>query len=241
MALGKRIAERLAQIEKSQTWLAEQSGVDEGTISALITRDSQRTQYAPQLATALGVDLLWLMTGDTVSGSLKLGAMHPAVAMPRVMYSRGSADRGQGADFADEIVMIPFVDAQLGAGPGVENGDEVTLDLHQYSRSWIDRNGLHAPALRRAKVYGDSMKPTLFDGDVALVNTAEKKITNGKVYAFVVDGESRVKRLFKTLDGKIRVVSDNPDKERYPDEFLTPDHFPEMTGRVVDRSGRADL
>ena len=145
------------------------------------------------------------------------------------------------AEYGDEIVMIPFVDAQVGAGPGVSNGDEATLDLHQYSRAWIDRNGLHAPALRRVKVAGDSMRPTIFDGDVALVNTAERKITNGKVFAFIVDGEARVKRLFKQFDGRIRVVSDNPDKLQFPDEFLTPDHMPEMVGRVVDRSGKADL
>lgn len=147
----------------------------------------------------------------------------------------------QRAPYGDEIVMIPFVDAQVGAGPGVSNGDERTLDLHQYSRAWIDKNGLHAPALRRVKVAGDSMRPTIFDGDVALVNTAERKITNGKVFAFIVDGEARVKRLFKQFDGRIRVVSDNPDKLQFPDEFLTPDHMPEMVGRVVDRSGKADL
>jgi phage repressor protein C with HTH and peptisase S24 domain len=95
--------------------------------------------------------------------------------------------------------------------------------------------------LRRVKVTGDSMRPTIFDGDVALVNTAERKITNGKVFAFIVDGEARVKRLFKQFDGRIRVVSDNPDKLQFPDEFLTPDHMPEMVGRVVDRSGKADL
>jgi phage repressor protein C with HTH and peptisase S24 domain len=145
------------------------------------------------------------------------------------------------AEYADDIVLIPFIDAQVGAGPGVQNGDERTLDLHQYSRAWIDRNGLHAPALRRVKVTGDSMRPTIFDGDVALVNTAERKITNGKVFAFIVDGEARVKRLFKQFDGRIRVVSDNPDKLQFPDEFLTPDHMPEMVGRVVDRSGKADL
>ncbi len=91
------------------------------------------------------------------------------------------------------------------------------------------------------KVVGDSMRPTIFDGDVALVNTADKRIQNSRVYAVMVDGEVRVKRLYKTLDGKVRVVSDNPDKSQYPDEFLTPDHMPEMVGRVVDRSGKADL
>lgn len=240
MALGKRIAERLAQLEKSQTWLAERSGVDEGTISALITRDSQRSQFAPALATALDVDILWLLTGEQVSGSLKLGAAGPVIGLPSNLYSRSGVEQDR-AEYADEIVLIPFIDAQVGAGPGVQNGDERTLDLHKYSRTWIERNGLHAPALRRVKVTGDSMRPTIFDGDVALVNTAERKITNGKVFAFIVDGEARVKRLFKQFDGRIRVVSDNPDKLQFPDEFLTPDHMPEMVGRVVDRSGKADL
>ncbi len=144
-------------------------------------------------------------------------------------------------DYGDEIVLIPFIDAALSAGPGVQNHTEEVRDLHQYTASWVAKRGLLVPALRRVKIVGDSMRPTLWDGDVALVNTAEKRITNGKVYAYLIDGEARVKRLWKQFDGKIRVSSDNPDKSQYPDEFLTPDTMPEMIGRVVDRSGGADL
>lgn len=224
--LSQLIADRF---DGNRSRFCEATGEDPTYISRLYSKNPAQAKpftetIARRIEASLSLPKGWLDDGlQAMSGNLK-----NYLAEPRAPYG-------------DEIVLIPFVDAQLGAGPGVENGDERTLDLHQYSRAWIDKNGLHAPALRRVKVAGDSMRPTIFDGDVALVNTAERKITNGKVFAFIVDGEARVKRLFKQFDGRIRVVSDNPDKLQFPDEYLTPDHMPEMVGRVVDRSGKADL
>ena len=82
------------------------------------------------------------------------------------------------------------------------------------------------------------MQPTIFNGDTVLVNTGDRKIQNGQMYAFRHEDGARIKRLFTQLDGKVRVVSDNPDKITYPDEFLTPDTDAGMIGRVVHRSGR---
>lgn len=64
MTFAERISRTLHDLGKSQAWLSEQSGVDEGTISAIIKRNSQRTKYAPELARALGVRLEWLLRGD---------------------------------------------------------------------------------------------------------------------------------------------------------------------------------
>lgn len=64
MPLGKRIAETLDELGWQQKELSDKSGVDEGTISALITRDSMRSQFAAPLAEGLGIQLLWLLTGE---------------------------------------------------------------------------------------------------------------------------------------------------------------------------------
>ncbi len=63
MNLGQRIAEVLEETGRSQVWLAEATGIDEGTISALIVRNSVRSKFAPAIAQALGVTLEWLVAG----------------------------------------------------------------------------------------------------------------------------------------------------------------------------------
>lgn len=85
------------------------------------------------------------------------------------------------------------------------------------------------------------MERLLYHGDFCLVDRGQIEVINGKIYSFRVEGEARVKRLFRRMDGKYRVVSDNEDKIEFPDEFLTQDDMPEIIGRVVDRSGKADL
>lgn len=64
MGMGKRIQDTLETMKKSQAWLVEAAGVDTGTLSALIRRDSSRSQFSAQIATALGVDHNWLQTGE---------------------------------------------------------------------------------------------------------------------------------------------------------------------------------
>ncbi len=217
--IGERVERLRIEAELSQEQLARAAGVSQGTISQQESIPTRKSKHLDKIANALSTTVEYLVTGKTLPRQ---------VEMERATYD-------------DAVVFVPFIDAQVSAGDGITNQTEEIKELHQFTRSWIDRNGYHAPALRRVKVAGRSMERTLFDGDVVLVNTADKRIINGKVYSFLVDGEARVKRLYKQMDGKIRVVSDNADKQEFPDENLTPDHMPEMIGRVVDRSGKADL
>lgn len=219
--IGNRVRRLRLAKKLSQDALARIAGVTQGAISQQEDIPTRKSKHLDRIAAALGT------TVEELTGATDTQGDH-LVREPVAYYG-------------DEIVLIPFIDAALGAGPGVENHSEEVRDLHQYTASWVAKRGLLVPALRRCKIAGDSMRPTLWDGDVALVNTAEKRIINGKVYAYLLDGEARVKRLFKQFDGRIRVTSDNPDKNLYPDEFLTPATMPEMIGRVVDRSGSADL
>jgi len=57
MALGKRIRYLRDRLGWTLEQLAERSGVDVGTISALEVRDSTRSKYARQIAAGLGVSL----------------------------------------------------------------------------------------------------------------------------------------------------------------------------------------
>lgn len=142
----------------------------------------------------------------------------------------------------DKYVYIPVysgVYASMGNGGRVEH--EEVSGKHSYSQAWLLKEGLEAAQLSRIQAVGRSMEPVIWDGDMLLVNRSEKIIKDGKIYAFRVGDEIRVKRLFRLMDGRVRVVSDNPDKNLYPDEHLSIDDMPEVIGRVRDRSGNTNL
>lgn len=141
-----------------------------------------------------------------------------------------------------DYIHIPvYRGVHLGAGAGGYVEHEEVSGTHSYSRGWLMQQGLEAAMLCRVRNIGKSMEPTFWEGDTLLVNRAEKVIRDGKVYAFRVGDEPKVKRLFRMLDGRVRVVSDNPDKGTFPDEYLSVDDMPEIIGRVRDRSGNTNL
>lgn len=172
--------------------------------------DAANNSKAAQL---LGVSPDWLATGK--------GAQHVAAQTP--------ATYGAG-----ERVVIPMLANQLGAGQtDLMPFDEVDGGL-VFKRSWLEKKSLSIPALRVLRVRGDSMSPYINDGDVVLVDTSDVRLSNGECFALRDDEHAMVKRLFKQLDGKIRVESDNP---KYPPDYFTPDRPGVIMGRIVWRAG----
>lgn len=170
---------------------------------------------------------LALLTGKPIEYFLGGAATTLTASEPRALFSRP----------ADKYAMIPRYQIAAGAGSGRENGHEEISGSHAYRRDWLERKHLSAEACVVIEVVGESMQPTIADGDVVLINTASRKLLNGRVFAFNTEDGVRIKRLFKQLDGRVRMVSDNQDKTLYPDDYLTPGMEVSIIGEVVHRSG----
>jgi phage repressor protein C with HTH and peptisase S24 domain len=101
-----------------------------------------------------------------------------------------------------------------------------------FSRAWYENNGYKPESLLAIKVNGASMETGMFDGDWVVVNTDDVMPRNGVVYALNLDGETVVKRLFRT-DGVWVAASDNQDKRIFRDRPLNGDSF--IIGRIVHK------
>jgi phage repressor protein C with HTH and peptisase S24 domain len=77
-------------------------------------------------------------------------------------------------------------------------------------------------------IVGDSMEPTIYDGDVAFVVRDYDRL-DGKIYAVNIDDTTVIKRCYFKADGLV-LVSDNPE---YPDRTVTADNNISVAGRVV--------
>ena len=87
-------------------------------------------------------------------------------------------------------------------------------------------------AMRLMRVTGESMRPTLQDEDVVLVDLSQRDILAGKIYAVRMDDEMVVKRLEKK-PGKLVLLSDNRALYEPLEISLAEYSNVEVLGRVI--------
>ncbi len=122
-----------------------------------------------------------------------------------------------GAQYAH----IPLHDAMLAAGGGFQNAGEQIIDHLAFRRDWLAKIGVSASACRLARGKGVSMWPTIWDGDMVLIDTARneppirpkgaKDQRRSPIYALIDNGEARMKRVERPSNDLMMLISDNPD------------------------------
>lgn len=133
------------------------------------------------------------------------------------------------AEWAD----IPRLPLGASAGPGAMAGEETPSGRLRFNNRWLKGQGLEPAHLSVIEVEGDSMEPTLRDGDEILVDRTPRALRAG-VHVIRLDDVLLVKRLETGPAGMIRVISDNP---AYP-RIERPASEVEIVGRVVWKGGR---
>lgn len=206
--VGTRIGE-IADARGGNSALAKICDLKESTV-----RNWRSGVSEPDLSDALGiaraggVTLDWLATGE--------GPKHPTDFV-------SSADH----------VFIPLYDVEAAAGQGAFVNGEPTEQSLAFRRDWLARRiGVAEKHLALLSVRGDSMEPTLHDGDVIMVNRADVQISEG-IFVFLLDGWLMVKRLQARADG-VWMVSENPKygESQLPD-FKDFDEPSRIIGRVI--------
>tara|TARA_R110002167_G_scaffold42512_6_gene129124 strand:- start:2159 stop:2947 length:789 start_codon:yes stop_codon:yes gene_type:complete len=140
---------------------------------------------------------------------------------------------------------VPQIDVTAGMGGGGLTGhvnvthNGITIDADQVSGVWglpesiYARIGVPPSRLAALPVQGDSMYPTLKDGDVIFVDTGHRMPSPDGIYALADDyGGVIVKRLEShSSNGSVRIISDNDRHGTY--ERNEEDMF--IFGRFVGR------
>lgn len=134
---------------------------------------------------------------------------------------------------AEQHVTVPQLDVGASAGPGALPGDEEARSHIAFDRKWLRRlvagDGSQLSIIR---VEGDSMAPTLGDGDEILVDQgdAAERLRDG-IYVLRREDVLMVKRLAPDPSG--RTVTVRSDNEAYPSWSGLKLSSIEIVGRVV--------
>jgi phage repressor protein C with HTH and peptisase S24 domain len=132
------------------------------------------------------------------------------------------------------FVAVPRLDVSASAGPGALDSGERRLGRIGFDGAWLRRLGLPASASDRLsliRVDGDSMSPTLGDGDEILVDRADsaERLRDG-IYVLRLEDALVVKRIALGPARRLSIRSDNEAYPSWPD--CDPDSV-DLVGRVV--------
>lgn len=172
----------------SSSYLSEvESGKTKPSLELLIAL-SQITKYS----------LHWLLTGE---GPMLLEPSEGMVKEHVALYGE-----------LGEFTLIPLVACEHEGG--IDGRGEGVKGNYAFRRTWLQSKG-HLENFVLFAVRGDSMEPTITDGDFVLIDRSQKQVVVGNIYALRMDNAVMVKRLQPMGAGCIKVMSDNKLYESY--------------------------
>lgn len=133
-----------------------------------------------------------------------------------------------GAARGAAMIEVPWLTVQAAAGAGGDAASERTLRYERFASETLSAAGIAPRHASIISARGDSMAPTILDGDRLVVDGGDRRM--GRTAAiFVVrrDGDLLVKQV-TVRGGTLTLASDNPD---YP-PFIVPAEDIEVIGRV---------
>lgn len=142
------------------------------------------------------------------------------------------AQAASGEPMPGALVTVARLPVAASAGPGMLAEDGAAAGGIAFERRYLRALSGDAGALSLIRVEGDSMMPTLNDGDDIMVdgNDAAGRLRDG-IYVLRVDGVLVVKRLaVAPAGGGIDILSDNPD---YPSWRGCDPALIDLIGRVI--------
>ncbi|MCL4322492.1 MAG: transcriptional repressor LexA [Deltaproteobacteria bacterium] len=127
--------------------------------------------------------------------------------IPLIRGANGFYDEGvENIDNINNISRIPLY-GYIAAGYPIE-----AVQIEEFIDAPDSLVGSAGKSVFALKVKGDSMiEDMIMDGDIIILKKCSE-VPNGKIVAAIVDGyEATLKRFYKIMDGKIKLMPSNPN------------------------------
>lgn len=195
MGMGERIERMMEKRGFNQSELARRVGISQPSINTII-KAGGGSRHIDKIATVLGTTAAYLR-GDTNDPS------ETAITLPSPeLYAE---------QFNLALVKEIELGLSMGGGTFAANDYEVK-GLIPFQRDWL--SALASGSFNElfvARGEGDSMHPTLLDGDIVLIDSAQKDINKqDRIWAVAYGELGMIKRVRRLPDGTYSIMSDNP-------------------------------
>lgn len=151
-------------------------------------------------ASVLGVRPEWLEYGE-----------EPKVATERVDIAPLPVPLAQKIASYRSLISIERFDVAGSMGPGTEPPDfNSVVDSMTLDAAWVRQNLVYTSIdnIKLISGRGDSMSPTIRNGDPLLVDVGITAVECDAIYFFMMAGQLHIKRIQRHLDG-LSILSDN--------------------------------
>ena len=189
-----RINQRMRDLGLQHKDLVAATGASKGTVTNWINGVNNPTgKRLVQLAQALKTTSSWLLTGNST----------PEFTQVEPWDSNTPLD--------DDEIEIPFFKDFSFACGGGSIGEAIANETRKLrmSKATLRNLSIMKENAVAATAIGDSMSPTIKDGDTIHVDLGRKNIKDGKIFAICIGGLFYCKRLYNLPLGGLRIVSDN--------------------------------
>lgn len=194
MSVGDRIEQRLTDLGMSQAELGRRVKVSQPTINALVKGDSASSKHLHRIAAELETSPAWL-AGETDD-------MTPTALAPSALEAL--------TDKLD-LQLVPELNLGYSMGGGTVFTDYEQRGIVPFQRAWLRSLASEALAdLFVARGEGDSMQPTLLDGDIVLIDSGQQSILSpDRIWAVSYGDLAMIKRVRRLPGGRYLLMSDN--------------------------------
>lgn len=198
-----RLVELRAALGFSQEQLAKLTGSTQPSINRLEAGGTERPRNLVELARVLGTTPEYLL-GETDEPALRLSDK-------RIPWGGAKGEPQPDLD----MVQIYQIDLSFGLGSAIMDTEifEDQAEKLDFPRSWLRLITPNPPSeLCWARCKGDSMYPTIGDGDVILMDRGQRNVRDlDLIWAASYGASAIVKRLRPMADGSVKIISDNPN------------------------------
>ncbi len=131
------------------------------------------------------------------------------------------------------IKYFPTISVSAGGGAYDANEDYEKLDLPDFFVNIVGGKD-NIKNIEAINVTGDSMEPTLNNGNIIFIDKTKQDVSKDGIYAFVNENGLFVKRMQRRIDGSLDIISDNKE---YPMQIAKKDEI-DILGKVVSSIGK---
>ncbi|WP_421281643.1 S24 family peptidase [Aeromonas taiwanensis] len=226
--------ERLTEVIGTQSVrsFSDEIGLSEGAVRAFLKGRIPRADDALAISRAKGVDLVWLLTGESADDEV-LPIQEPSRKTLIINKISEPLSDYQWPEFDEEYALIDGYHIAVSAGHGTFNDQHEVKRKLAFRRKWLKFRQLNPDNLAVVFAKGDSMEPTIHSGDSILVDLSRNQIQDGGLFVLRLGDELYAKRLQKRVDGGVNIISDN--KTGYETLSVLPNELESLSiiGKVV--------
>lgn len=213
MSFGERLSEERKRIGLNQKDFSSIAGVTKTSqVNYESGERSPNVNYL-QAIESTGVDINYILTGNRAN----------KIASDSVKTINQMQEQKKSYHFDEswgQFALVPFYDVEASAGWGSLVDQELKIGEMAFRKDWLKARGLKPSHCALIKARGDSMEPTIYDGDVLLVDTQANTIKDDAIYIVHADHHLIIKRVQQALDGSLIIISDN---SRYENQTIGAD------------------